>query len=64
MVKITLREVREDKKKTIKQLSKMSGVSMGHISKIETGQSMPTIDVLIRIAIALDVKLEELYILI
>lgn len=61
MVKIILREVRKGKNLSIKQLSILSGVSTGHISSIENGLKMPTIDVLVRLAAALGVKPEELY---
>lgn len=61
MVKIILREVRKGKNLSIKQLSILSGVSTGHISNIENGLKMPTIDILVRLATALGVKPEELY---
>lgn len=61
MVKIILREVRKGKNLSIKQLSVLSGVSTGHISNIENGLKMPTIDILVRLATALGVKPEELY---
>lgn len=61
MVKIILREVRKGKNLSIKKLSILSGVSTGHISNIENGLKMPTIDVLVRLAAALGVKPEELY---
>ena len=61
MVIITLREVRKSKKLSIRQLSKLAQVSCGHISEVETGKKMPTIDVLVRIALSLKVKPEELY---
>lgn len=61
MVKIILREVRKGKNLSIKQLSILSGVSTGHISNIENGLKMPTIDILVRLAAALGVKPEELY---
>lgn len=60
-VEIILREVRKKKEITITELSKLSGVSLGHISEIETNKKMPTIDVLVRIALALNVRPEELY---
>lgn len=63
MIKIILQEVRKEKKTSIRQLSKLSGVSCGHISEIETGKKMPTLDVLVRIAQALEVRPAELYII-
>jgi transcriptional regulator with XRE-family HTH domain len=65
MVRIVLkvREVRLQKRLSVRDLSKMSGVSAGHISYIENGHKMPTIDVLVKIAKALEVRPEELYLI-
>lgn len=61
VVKILVRDVRKDKNLTIVQLAKLSGVSKSHISEIERGKRMPTIDVLCRLARALKVNPEALY---
>ena len=62
-VKITilLREVRLSKGWTLMQLEYFSGVSRSHIAAVETGRRMPTIYVLCSLAIALEVKVEDLY---
>jgi len=60
-VEILVREVRKDKAYTIVKLAQSSGISKGHLSKIERQETEPTISTLIRIAIALKVDIEELY---
>lgn len=61
MVEILLREVRIKKNMSTRALAELAGVSRSHIIKIESGQSMPGIDVLCNLADALDVQIEELY---
>lgn len=62
-VKITMRirEIRKAKGLTIAELSNISGVSIAHISEIETGKQQPTLHILCLIAIALDAGIEELF---
>ena len=43
------------------QLSKKTGISASHLGYIERNEKEPTISVIIRIAMALNVKIEELY---
>lgn len=61
MVEITLREIRQSKNLTIKDLSKKSGVNAGYISEIECGKKKPTIDILCKLAKALKCDVSELY---
>lgn len=63
MIKIILRDVRVSKHISIRQLSRLSGVSCGHISEIETGKKMPTLDGVVRLALALGVRPAELYLI-
>lgn len=62
-IKITMRvrEVRQSKKLTIVKLSSLSGVSIAHISEIETGKQQPTLYMMCLLAAAMDVKLDELF---
>ena len=43
------------------QLSKMTGISASHLGYIERNEKEPTIAIVVRIAMALNVKVEELY---
>ncbi len=45
----------------MEQLSLLSGVSKGHLSRLEREERAPSITTLCKIAMALDVKPEELY---
>lgn len=60
-VEILIREVRLSKNYTIDELSRISGISKGHLSKIERQEVDPSISVLVRIAIALKVDVKQLY---
>lgn len=60
-VEILIRQKREEKGYTIDKLAKLAGMSKGHLSRIERGETEPTITTLSRVAIALKVKVEELY---
>lgn len=39
----------------------MTGISSSHLNYIERNEKEPTISVIVRIAMALNVKIEELY---
>lgn len=60
-VEILIRQKREEKGYTIDKLAKLAGMSKGHLSRIERGETDPTVTTLSRVAIALKVKVEELY---
>ena len=60
-VEILLREIRKEKNITLDELSKMTGMSKGHLSKIERRETEPTITSLARIALALNVDITRLY---
>ena len=55
-----LREARERRLLTQTELSKLSGVMVATISRIETGQQQPRIPTVRKLARALDVRPEEL----
>lgn len=60
-IELLIRDVRINKNYTIDKLAQLSGVSKGHLSKIERQEVEPSISVLVRIAIALKVDIKELY---
>ena len=60
-IKILVKKVRLEKNMTLGTLAKLSGISKGHLSKIERGEREPKISTLIQIALALKVDLNKLY---
>ncbi len=60
-VKILLKEKRKERNLTLAQLSDRTGISTTHINDIENNIKEPSISMMIRIAKALDLKLEDLY---
>lgn len=60
-IEILIRKIREEKNISIRRLSTMTGMSQGHLSRIENGETMPTVLSIERIAIALKVDSKELY---
>lgn len=56
-----LKEVREQKNLTQKELADLVGVSRNTISSIETGQYNPNAKLALILTIALDVKFENLF---
>ena len=55
-----LRELRQKKGITLKQLSEISGVSIQQLSRYERGEISPSADPLTRIAKALDTSVDEI----
>ncbi len=53
--KISLKKIRENKGISERQLSKITGISQGYISEIESGKKSPTIRMLYKIANALGI---------
>lgn len=60
-VEILLKEKRKERHLTLAQLSDKTGISTTHINDIENNIKEPSISMMIRIAKALDVKIEDLY---
>lgn len=60
-IEILIRKVREEKSISLQRLAQMTGISKGHLSRIENQETMPTILTIERIAIALKVDSKELY---
>ncbi|MBR6624192.1 MAG: helix-turn-helix transcriptional regulator [Ruminococcus sp.] len=61
VLKNRLKEVRAEKKISQAELAKTVGVSRNTISSIETGQFQPTAKLALILAIALDLKFEDLF---
>lgn len=55
-----VREIRQSKGLSIRQLAELSGISKTHISALENNQTMPTVYTVCCLAIALGVKLADL----
>ena len=60
-VEILIKKVRLAKNMTLENLAKLSGISKGHLSKIERQERDPKLTTLIQIALALKVDIKELY---
>ena len=60
-VEILVKKLRTEKGITLETLAKLSGISKGHLSKIERGEREPKLSTLIQIALALKVDIKELY---
>ncbi|EHA1126825.1 helix-turn-helix transcriptional regulator [Vibrio navarrensis] len=52
-----IKEIRKKKSLTIQELAEISGVSEGHVSRLENGLKSPTISTLEKLANALDVPI-------
>lgn len=60
-MKILLWDIRTRKKITLSKLAEKSGVSKSTIQRIESGETSPTITTLEKLAIALNVRISDLY---
>lgn len=60
-IKIKIREIRENKNMGLLELAQKANISKSHLSDIEREIKEPTLSILIRIAIALEVHESELY---
>ena len=60
-VEILIRGIRKEKNITLRRLAEMTGISRGHLSRIENGETMPTILTIERIAVVLKVDSKKLY---
>jgi len=61
MTTILIKQIRQSKGLTTRQLSEMSGISKSQITRIENNQQTPTIDTLYRIAEALRTSVDSTY---
>lgn len=60
-VEILLKQVRLKKGYSLEELAKLTGISSSHLNYIERNEKEPSISMLLRIAIALNVDIKELY---
>lgn len=60
-IKVLVRAARKKKGLSIEELSKLSGVSIAHISDVENQKSIPTLQILCQLAVALDIPAHKLY---
>lgn len=60
-VKLCIKEVRERFGYTLKEMSKITGISSSHLNYLEKGERRATIDVLCQIAEKLHIDEKELY---
>lgn len=54
-------KVREDKRLSVRQMAKLTGLSKSTINNIENGKTSPTLWQLEQLAIALDCKMTDLF---
>ena len=67
-IEILIKQVRQEKNMTLETLAKLSGISKGHLSKIEREERDPKLSTrdpklstIIQIAMALKVNVSDLY---
>lgn len=60
-VEVLLKEIRQKKGIGLQQLAKMTGISRSHLNYIEKNEKEPSLSMAVRIAQALNIKIEELY---
>ena len=61
MLKLYVDKVRIDKGVSIRELAHRAGISKSHVQRIEAGETMPSLEVMCRIAKALDVPITDLF---
>lgn len=59
-IEFHVREIRQERGMTIRQLADLSGVSKSNISALEKGEIMPTVHTVCCLAVALGVELGDL----
>lgn len=60
-IEILVKKVRLENNMTLETLANLSGISKGHLSKIERQEREPKLSTIIQIAMALKVNINELY---
>ena len=56
-----LKELREERSLSMYRLSQLSGVTQSYISRIESGDRMPTVDVLEKLCAGLNISIPEFF---
>lgn len=61
LIAVNLERIRKEKKYSLEKVSKLSGLSLNTVAKIESGKNInPTIDTLQKLASALEVGVDDL----
>ena len=60
-IEYLIKEIRESKNITLRELARKTGISSGYLSEIERNEKRPRFDYIVLISKALNVQLEELY---
>ncbi len=60
-IEILIKPIRINKKITLNQLSRLTGISATHINDVENNLKEPGLSIMIRIAYALKVDITDLY---
>ena len=60
-IEILIKKIRLEQNMTLETLAKLSGISKGHLSKIERQERDPKLTTLIMISRALKVEISDLY---
>lgn len=60
-IEYLIKQIRNNRNMTLRELSRKTGISSGYLSEIERNEKKPSFDYMILIAKALNVQLEELY---
>ncbi len=58
---LLIKQIRKERKISLKQLSEKSGVSKTHINDIEKGYKEPSLEIMIKLSKALNVPIQSLY---
>lgn len=61
MLELLVAQVRMKKGVSIRALARGAGISKSHVERIEAGQTNPTLEVMCRIAWALEVPITDLF---
>ncbi len=61
LIGMRIKSIRESRKLTQERLAEKADLNSVYLSNIERGQSNPTLDLLIKIAKALDVEMREIF---
>ena len=60
-IKIKIRDIRKRKNITLRELAEKTNISKSHLNYIEREIKEPTLSILVKIAIALEVDEKDLY---
>lgn len=61
MIKCHLRHRRMERHLSQKELSELSGINQAHLSRIELGKVIPSLELAFKLAATLDCKIEDIF---